>query len=126
VKQQSPSLLCLILTSFPPLRFPDFPPIGAGFPLVTDAASARRLDRPTVSDRASLLDELGLKLGFCNSMWALSRDDVVTRPRLDIHSKKLMFTIMCNPSGFYVVDRFPNDVKVNIDYFLMNILILLE
>jgi hypothetical protein len=44
-------------------------------------------------------------------MWTLSRDDVVTKPRLDIQSKKFIFTIIWNPSGFYVIDRLPNDIK---------------
>jgi hypothetical protein len=37
-----------------------------------------------------------------------------------------MFTIIWNPIGFYVVDRFPNDTKMNSDYFVTNILISLE
>jgi hypothetical protein len=37
-----------------------------------------------------------------------------------------MFTIMWNPSGFYVIDRFPNDAKMNSDYFVPNIFIPLE
>jgi histone-lysine N-methyltransferase SETMAR len=59
-------------------------------------------------------------------MWTLSRDDVVTKPRLDIQSQKFMFTIIWNPSGFYVVDRLPNDTKMNRAYFVTNILIPLE
>jgi hypothetical protein len=37
-----------------------------------------------------------------------------------------MFTIIWNPIGFYVVDRLPNDTKMNSDYFVTNILISLE
>jgi hypothetical protein len=59
-------------------------------------------------------------------MWTLSRDDVVTKPRLDIQSKKFMFTIMWNSNGFYVVDRLPNDTKMSSAYFLTNVLIPLE
>jgi hypothetical protein len=59
-------------------------------------------------------------------MWTLSRDDVVTKPRPDIQSKKIMFTIMWNPSGLYVIDRLPNDTKINSDYFVTNILIPFE
>jgi hypothetical protein len=44
-------------------------------------------------------------------MWTLSRDDVAIRPRLDIQKKKFMFMIIWNPSGFHVVERFPNDIK---------------
>jgi hypothetical protein len=51
---------------------------------------------------------------------------MITKPRLDIQSKKFMFTIMWNPSGFYVIDRLPNDTKINSDYFVTNILIPLE
>jgi hypothetical protein len=56
-------------------------------------------------------------------MWTLSRDDVATKPRQQIQSKKFMFTIIWNPIGFYIVDRFPNDIKMNRDYFETNILI---
>jgi histone-lysine N-methyltransferase SETMAR len=37
-----------------------------------------------------------------------------------------MFTIIWNPSGFYVVDRLPNDIKMNSAYFVTNVLIPLE
>jgi hypothetical protein len=37
-----------------------------------------------------------------------------------------MFTIMWNPNGFYVVDRLPNDTRMNSTYFLTNVLIPLE
>jgi hypothetical protein len=53
-------------------------------------------------------------------MWTLPRDDVVTKPRQQIQSKKFMFTIIWNPTGFYVFDRFPNDTKMNSDYFVTN------
>jgi hypothetical protein len=59
-------------------------------------------------------------------MWILSRDDVATKPRQQIQSKKFMFTIIWNPTGFYVVDRFRNDTKMNSDYFVTNIFISLE
>jgi histone-lysine N-methyltransferase SETMAR len=55
-------------------------------------------------------------------MWTLSRDNVATKPRLDIQSKKIMFTIIWNPTSFYVVDRFPNDIKMNSAYFVTNVL----
>jgi hypothetical protein len=32
--------------------------------------------------------------------------------------QKFMFTIMWNPSGFYVVDRLSNDIKMNSTYFV--------
>jgi hypothetical protein len=44
-------------------------------------------------------------------MWILSGDDVVRRPKFDTQSKKFMFTIIWNVSGFCVVDRLPNDIK---------------
>jgi hypothetical protein len=59
-------------------------------------------------------------------MWTLSRDDVVIKPRQQIQSKKFMFTIIWNPTGFYVVDRLPNDTKMNSDYFATSIHISLE
>jgi hypothetical protein len=55
-------------------------------------------------------------------MWALSRDDVATKPRTDIQSKKFMFTIMWNPNGIHVVDRLPPDAKMNAAYYTTNIL----
>jgi hypothetical protein len=58
--------------------------------------------------------------------WMLSRDDLVTKPRHDIQSKKFMFMTIWNPSGFYVVDRLPNHNKMNSAYFTTNVLILLE
>jgi hypothetical protein len=51
-------------------------------------------------------------------MWTLLRNNVVTKPRLDIQGKKFMFIIIWNPSGFYVVDRLPNDTKMNSAYFV--------
>jgi hypothetical protein len=59
-------------------------------------------------------------------MWTLSRDDLVIKPRLDIQSKKFMFTIMWNSNGFHAVDRLPNDMKMNRAYFLTNVLIPFE
>jgi hypothetical protein len=59
-------------------------------------------------------------------MWTPSRDDMVTKPRLDIQSKTVMFTIVWNPSSFYIVDRLPNDVKMSSNYFVTNVLILIE
>jgi hypothetical protein len=59
-------------------------------------------------------------------MWTLSRDNVVTKSRLDIQSKEFMFIIMWNLSSFYVIDRLPNDTKMNSGYFKTNIHISLE
>jgi hypothetical protein len=59
-------------------------------------------------------------------MWTLSRDDVVTKSRHDIQSKKSMFIIIWNLSGFYVVNRFPNHIKMNSAYFVTNLLIPLK
>jgi hypothetical protein len=56
-------------------------------------------------------------------MWTLSRDNMATKPRQQIQSKKFMFTIIWNPTGFYVLDIFPNDTKMNSEYFVTNILI---
>jgi hypothetical protein len=51
---------------------------------------------------------------------------MVIRPRLDIQSKKFMFTIIWNPNGFYIVDRLSNDIKMNSAYFVTNIFISFE
>jgi hypothetical protein len=59
-------------------------------------------------------------------MWTLRRDEVVTKPRFDIQSKKFMFTITLNPNDFYIVDRLPNNTKMNSAYFVTNIFILFE
>jgi hypothetical protein len=59
-------------------------------------------------------------------MWTLSRDDVATKPRQPIHNKNFMFTIIWNPTGFYIVNRFPKDTKMNSDHFVTNIFIFLE
>jgi hypothetical protein len=59
-------------------------------------------------------------------MWTLSRDDVGIKPRQQIQNKKYMFTIIWNLTGFSVVDKLPNDTKMNSDYFMTNILISLE
>jgi hypothetical protein len=37
-----------------------------------------------------------------------------------------MFTIIWNPTGFYVVDILLNDIKMKSDYFVTNIFISLE
>jgi hypothetical protein len=59
-------------------------------------------------------------------MQTLSRDNVVTKSRLDIQNKKIIFIIIWNPSGFYVIDTFPNDAKMNSAYFMTNVPIPLE
>jgi histone-lysine N-methyltransferase SETMAR len=59
-------------------------------------------------------------------IWTLSRDDVVIKPRHDIQSKKTIFLIIWNPSGFYIVDRFPNHAKMNSADFVTNLLIPVE
>jgi hypothetical protein len=51
---------------------------------------------------------------------------MITKPRLDIQNKTLMFTIIWNPNGFYVVDRLPNHTKMNSAYFVTNLHIPLE
>jgi hypothetical protein len=40
--------------------------------------------------------------------------------------QKFMFTIIWNRHGFHVVDKLPNDTKMNIDYFVTKILSLFE
>jgi hypothetical protein len=58
--------------------------------------------------------------------WTLSRDEVATKARQQIQSKKFMFTIIWNANGFHVIDSLPNDTKMNSDYFVTNILTPLE
>jgi hypothetical protein len=55
-------------------------------------------------------------------MCTLSREDVITKPKHQIRSKNIMFTILWNQTGFYAVDRLPNDTKMNSAYFVTNIL----
>jgi hypothetical protein len=59
-------------------------------------------------------------------IWTLSGDNIATKSRLDIQSKTFWFVIMWSPSGFHVVDRLPNDTKMNTAYFLTNKHILLD
>jgi hypothetical protein len=59
-------------------------------------------------------------------MWTLSRDDVATKTRLDIQSKEFMLTIIWTTTGFYIVDRLPNDNKMNSAYLMTYILPPLE
>jgi hypothetical protein len=59
-------------------------------------------------------------------MWTPSRDNAITKLRLDIQNRKFLFTIIWNRNGFYVIDRLPNHIKMNSAYFMTNILILLE
>jgi hypothetical protein len=46
---------------------------------------------------------------------------MITRQKLDVQSETFMFTIKWNPNGFYVVDRLPDDTKMNRDYFATKI-----
>jgi hypothetical protein len=55
-------------------------------------------------------------------MWTLSREDGITKPKHQIQSKNFMFTILWSPAGFRVVDRLPNDTKMNRAYFATNVL----
>jgi hypothetical protein len=59
-------------------------------------------------------------------MWTLSKDDITTKSRQQIQSKKCLVTIIWNPTGFYVVDRLPNDTKMNNADYITNILTPLE
>jgi hypothetical protein len=59
-------------------------------------------------------------------IWTILRNDMVTKPRLDVQNKIFMFTITWNPSGFYVVNRLPNAMKINSDCFVTNMFIPLE
>jgi hypothetical protein len=59
-------------------------------------------------------------------LWTLSRDNVITKPRHDIQSKEFMFTVIWNLHGFHVVNKFPNNIRINSNYFVIKILNLLE
>jgi hypothetical protein len=53
-------------------------------------------------------------------MWTLSTDDVVTKTKFEIQSKKFICAIVWNPSSFDVVDRLRNDLKMYSHYFVTN------
>jgi hypothetical protein len=55
-------------------------------------------------------------------MWALASDEVATKPRADIATKRFMFTIMCRPLGFHVIDRLPTGAKMNSAYYTLNVI----
>jgi histone-lysine N-methyltransferase SETMAR len=55
-------------------------------------------------------------------MWSVVRDDVATIPRTDIATKKFMYTIMWNPSGFHVIDKLPLGAKMNSGHYTANVL----
>jgi hypothetical protein len=59
-------------------------------------------------------------------MQTLSRDNMATKSRQQIQNKKFMLTIIWNPIRFYVVDRLPNNTKLNSAYFMTNVLTPLE
>jgi hypothetical protein len=55
-------------------------------------------------------------------MWTLTRDDVGTKPRSDVHTKKVMFPVIWNPLGFHVIDKLPTGAKTDSDYFTTSLL----
>jgi hypothetical protein len=55
-------------------------------------------------------------------IWTLSRDDVATKPRQQIQSKKCIFMIISHRTGFGVIDRLPKDAKMNSAYFITGML----
>jgi transposase len=55
-------------------------------------------------------------------MWSLTEDEVATKPRTTIATKKFMYTIMWNPHGFHVIDLLPSDAKMNSTYYTSNVL----
>jgi hypothetical protein len=59
-------------------------------------------------------------------MWALSRGDVVAKPRDDIQRREVMSAIIWNPGDCYVIDRLPNRSKMNSAYFVTKLPILIE
>jgi hypothetical protein len=59
-------------------------------------------------------------------MWTLRRDDVASKPRRQIQMTKFMFTIMWNPLRFHLIDKPPDGITMNANYFTENIIGLLE
>jgi hypothetical protein len=59
-------------------------------------------------------------------MWTLSRDDVATKPKHDIQTKKVMFTMFWRLLGFPVVEQLATGAKMDSDYFITNVLAQLE
>jgi hypothetical protein len=59
-------------------------------------------------------------------MWTITGDDVATKPRSDIYTKKYMFTVIWNSLGFHVIDKVLTDAKMESDYFATNFLGLRE
>jgi hypothetical protein len=55
-------------------------------------------------------------------MWSVAREDVATIVRGDIRTTKFMFTIMSNPRGFHVINRLPDGIKMNSEYYITNVL----
>jgi hypothetical protein len=83
------------------------------------------LEKATSQDWKNLVtgDESWFYLSQLPSrMWSLARDDVTTNVRHDFQTKKIMFTIMWNPHNFYVVNRLPENTKMNSTYYTTNVL----
>jgi hypothetical protein len=55
-------------------------------------------------------------------MWTLAKDNVATKPKHGIHTKKFMFTVMWNRLRFHVVDKLPTGAETNSGYFTANVL----
>jgi hypothetical protein len=59
-------------------------------------------------------------------MWTLTRDDVATKPKNNIHTKKFMFITFWSPLEFPVVDKLATGAKMDSDCFIPNVLAQLE
>jgi transposase len=55
-------------------------------------------------------------------MWSLTKETVETNVRRNFQCEKIMFTIMWNPHGFYVIDSLPPHTRMNSTYYTTNIL----
>jgi hypothetical protein len=53
-------------------------------------------------------------------MWTLTRDDMASKPRRETQTAKFMFPIMWNPLGFHVIDKLPDGVTMNANYYTEN------
>jgi hypothetical protein len=69
------------------------------------------------------LDESWVSLSTDHELvWLRSDAKVPERERHTIQSKKLMLTIVWNPSGFHLISALPNGCKFNASHYVTNIL----
>lgn len=59
-------------------------------------------------------------------IWVMNGDNVPDRINDGHYTKKSMFTIFVNGKGLQIIDLKPEDVKITADYFIKNVLSLIE